>query len=341
MTTAHIGQSANRVDGRAKVTGAAKYAAEYHVPDLVHGVVVSSAMAKGTITQIDAVDALALDGVLQVFTHENAPRLPRSDNSDRDEVAPPGSPFRPLHDAEIRQRPTRRPGRRHHLRAGALRGNAGPGRVRTRGAGHGFQGGARRSVPAETRGALFRRCRRRAVRPRRPLPTPPCRSTRSTSCRLSIITRWSHSRRRWHGTRTASHRLRQDARIFGTSEISSAWCSASRRAICASSTPSSAAPSACGRARGPRSSSPSWRPELKRAVRVTLTRPQMFASDTAPRRCSAWTLGADAQRQARRLFHEVLAETSRFDDYSEPAARWRACSTGPDVSLDRQVAHST
>jgi xanthine dehydrogenase YagR molybdenum-binding subunit len=79
MTTAHIGKPTNRVDGRAKVTGAAKYAAEYHVPDLVYGVVVSSAMAKGTITRIDAADALALDGVLQVFTHENAPRLPRSD----------------------------------------------------------------------------------------------------------------------------------------------------------------------------------------------------------------------------------------------------------------------
>ena len=102
MTTAHIGQPTDRVDGRAKVTGAAKYAAEYHVPDLVYGVVVSSAIAKGTITRIDAADALALDGVLQVFTHENAPRLPRSDSSDRDEVAPPGSPFRPLDDAEIK-----------------------------------------------------------------------------------------------------------------------------------------------------------------------------------------------------------------------------------------------
>ena len=35
MTTAHIGKPASRVDGRAKVTGAAQYAGEYPVPDLV------------------------------------------------------------------------------------------------------------------------------------------------------------------------------------------------------------------------------------------------------------------------------------------------------------------
>jgi len=101
MTTAHIGQPTDRVDGRAKVTGVATYAAEYHVPDLVDGVVVSSAMATDTITRIAAADTRARDGVLQVFTHANAPRVPRSDRRDRDEVAPPGAPFRPLDDAEI------------------------------------------------------------------------------------------------------------------------------------------------------------------------------------------------------------------------------------------------
>src|SRR5262249_49122997 len=78
------------------------YAAEYNVPDLAYGVVVSSGIAKGRITRIDATDALELPGVLHVFTHENTPRLARSDKSYRDEVAPPGSPFRPLHDAEIK-----------------------------------------------------------------------------------------------------------------------------------------------------------------------------------------------------------------------------------------------
>src|SRR5437764_7430493 len=102
MTTTYIGQAQNRVDGRAKVTGGAKYAAEYNVPNLTYGVIVSSAIAKGKIKRLDASEALDLDGVLQVFTHKNTPRLARSAQSYRDEIAPPGQPFRPLHDAEIK-----------------------------------------------------------------------------------------------------------------------------------------------------------------------------------------------------------------------------------------------
>jgi xanthine dehydrogenase YagR molybdenum-binding subunit len=102
MKTGYIGEPTSRVDGRAKVTGAARYAAEYNVPNLAYGYVVSSAIARGRIAQIDASAALRLAGVLQVFTHENAPRLAQSDESYTDEVAPPGSPFRPLHDDEIR-----------------------------------------------------------------------------------------------------------------------------------------------------------------------------------------------------------------------------------------------
>jgi xanthine dehydrogenase YagR molybdenum-binding subunit len=102
MTTAHIGMPTSRVDGRAKVTGEARYAAEYNVPNLAYGYVVSSAVARGHISRIDAADALAVPGVLHVFTHENAPRLATSDQSYRDQIAPPGSPFRPLHDGEIK-----------------------------------------------------------------------------------------------------------------------------------------------------------------------------------------------------------------------------------------------
>jgi xanthine dehydrogenase YagR molybdenum-binding subunit len=102
MPTNYIGKPISRVDGTAKVTGAARYAAEYNVPNLAYGFVVSSAIARGRIARIDASDALRLPGVLQIFTHENAPRLAQSDESYTDELAPPGSPFRPLHDGEIR-----------------------------------------------------------------------------------------------------------------------------------------------------------------------------------------------------------------------------------------------
>lgn len=100
--TSHLGKPASRVEGRAKVTGAAKYAAEHNVPGAAHGFVVSSTIAKGRIERIHVADALAVDGVLDVFTHEHRPKLASSDEKYKDEVAPPGSPFRPLYDDQIR-----------------------------------------------------------------------------------------------------------------------------------------------------------------------------------------------------------------------------------------------
>src|SRR6516164_9310220 len=99
--TSYLGKPTPRIDGRAKVTGLAKYAAEYNVPGLAHGVVVSSAIAKGRIKRIHTADALSVDGVLDVFTHEHRPKLASSHEKYTDEVAPSGSPFRPLYDDKI------------------------------------------------------------------------------------------------------------------------------------------------------------------------------------------------------------------------------------------------
>ena len=97
----HFGSPRSRVDGHAKVTGTARYAAEYFAPDLAHGYVVSSAVAKGRITRIDTGAALAVPGVLHVFTHENRPRTAWLNRNHRDQVAPPGAPFRALYDETI------------------------------------------------------------------------------------------------------------------------------------------------------------------------------------------------------------------------------------------------
>jgi xanthine dehydrogenase YagR molybdenum-binding subunit len=63
--------------------------------------VVSSAIAKGRIKRIHTADALSVDGVLDVFTHEHRPKLASSHEKYTDEVAPSGSPFRPLYDDKI------------------------------------------------------------------------------------------------------------------------------------------------------------------------------------------------------------------------------------------------
>ena len=100
--TTYIGVPTSRVDGSAKVSGAARYAGEYNMRGMAHGVVVSSPIARGRISRIDTRDVLALDGVIEVLTYENRPKLAGSDDKYRDEVAPPGSPFRPLYDDKIR-----------------------------------------------------------------------------------------------------------------------------------------------------------------------------------------------------------------------------------------------
>ncbi|WP_247236787.1 xanthine dehydrogenase family protein molybdopterin-binding subunit [Telluribacter sp. SYSU D00476] len=101
MATNQIGKPQNRVDGRDKVTGQARYAAEFNVKDLAYGVVVSSAIAKGRIKEMDTSEALRVEGVLEVFTSENRPKLASYDTSFQDEDAPPGSPFRPLFNRDV------------------------------------------------------------------------------------------------------------------------------------------------------------------------------------------------------------------------------------------------
>ncbi|WHO82648.1 xanthine dehydrogenase family protein molybdopterin-binding subunit [Rhizobium leguminosarum] len=71
----HLGKETPRVDGIAKVTGKAKYAAEFQVPHLAYGFLVMSSIAKGRISAIDTQAAQAADGVVHVFTHLNAGRL--------------------------------------------------------------------------------------------------------------------------------------------------------------------------------------------------------------------------------------------------------------------------
>ena len=73
--TAIVGAPVDRVDGPAKVTGAARYPSDVCYPDLAHAALVQSAIAAGTISGIDAGQALAAPGVLAVITHQNCPPL--------------------------------------------------------------------------------------------------------------------------------------------------------------------------------------------------------------------------------------------------------------------------
>ena len=55
--SATIGQPLTRVDGKLKVTGAAKYAAEFARPKLAYGMLIQSAIANGRVEKIDVTAA--------------------------------------------------------------------------------------------------------------------------------------------------------------------------------------------------------------------------------------------------------------------------------------------
>lgn len=76
LENADMESAMSRVDGRAKVTGAAKYTAEMQLPELVYAVLVESTIGQGTITNIDSKKAEWAPGVLAVISHLNSPGVP-------------------------------------------------------------------------------------------------------------------------------------------------------------------------------------------------------------------------------------------------------------------------
>lgn len=97
-----IGKPLNRLEGHLKVSGAAKYSGDYNVADLLYGYVVNSSIPKGKIVKIDTSAAEKIVGVEKIFTHQNRPSIAWFDLLYADMDAPPGSPFRPLQNENIK-----------------------------------------------------------------------------------------------------------------------------------------------------------------------------------------------------------------------------------------------
>lgn len=321
--THYIGQPLSRVDGRAKVTGAAKYAAEYAVPNLTYGYVVSSAIAKGKIKRIDASAVLALPGVLQVFTHENMPGLAWFDRSYRDQVAPPGSPFRPLYDKRI-------------LYSGQpialvvaetfelARYAATLVRVTYERYEHAtdlakqqldaYEPTEREGIELTPppRGDAAQALANAAVRVEAEYRTPVEHHNPMEPFATTAVWEADDKLTIYEKTQGAQNNQEYVCKVFALPSdqvrvvspfVGGAFGSGLR--------PQYQLFLAVLAAR-----------ELKRSVRVSLTRQQMFTFGHRPATLQKLTLGATADGQLTALTHEVLAETSHFEDYSENVASW-------------------
>jgi xanthine dehydrogenase YagR molybdenum-binding subunit len=84
MKTLQLPQPGHRYDGVAKVTGTAKYAAEFKEPfdrkDLLYAFMVTSTIASGTVKAMDTKAAERAPGVVAVLTPFNAPKLQAGSN---------------------------------------------------------------------------------------------------------------------------------------------------------------------------------------------------------------------------------------------------------------------
>jgi xanthine dehydrogenase YagR molybdenum-binding subunit len=93
------GRGLDRVDARLKVMGKAVYAAEFAVANVAHAVIVTAGASTGHIESIDVGRASASPGVLLVMTHENAPRLPSKEKEE--DQSPTDRRLQLLQDAEL------------------------------------------------------------------------------------------------------------------------------------------------------------------------------------------------------------------------------------------------
>jgi xanthine dehydrogenase YagR molybdenum-binding subunit len=338
MTTTYVGQPTNRVDGRAKVTGQAKYAAEYNVPNLTYGYVVSSEIAKGKITKIDAERALALEGVIQVFTHENRPRTAWFDSNHKDDASPPGSAFRPLYDEHVifSAQPVALVVAENFELA---RYAASLVRVECEAEPHATDLNAKREAgytpkksyippPAKPRGNPEEAFANAAVQHtaeyrqpaehHNPLETHASTVVYETDGKLTVYDK----------TQGVQNSQRYISAVFGLSAddvrvlspfVGGAFGSGLRPqyqlflAVMAAL-------------------------ELKRSVRVSLTRQQMFTFTHRPSAIQNLSLAASADGTLEAVIHDALTETSNYEDYSENVVNWSGLLYRCDnVRLDHKV----
>jgi xanthine dehydrogenase YagR molybdenum-binding subunit len=97
---ATIGQPLTRVDGKLKVTGAAKYSAEFARPKLAYAALIQSTIANGRVSTIDLAATKAAPGVVGILTRENAPRF-KPYPEDLTKIGAPGESRVPLQDDQV------------------------------------------------------------------------------------------------------------------------------------------------------------------------------------------------------------------------------------------------
>ncbi|MGV6397823.1 xanthine dehydrogenase family protein molybdopterin-binding subunit [Pseudomonas caspiana] len=313
-----IGQALDRVDGKLKVTGGARYAGEYPESGLLYGSVVSSTIARGRVTHIDITEALQVPGVVMVLDHKNRPKLASYDESYEDADSAEGSPFRPLYNDRVLYsgQPlalvvaetlelARYAGslvrieylvepHQTDLPAVSEQSHPAPAELPK----------PRGNFQAEFAGAALRVDAHYSTPVEHHNPMEPHASTVLYQPDGSL-----HIHDKTQGTQNCQDYLhkvfnieKEKIRVFAAF-VGGAFGSGLR--------PQYQLPLAVMAAL-----------ELKRSVRVTLTRQQMFTFGYRPRTLQHLRLGAAANGRLMAVAHEAIGQTSRFEDFTEHVVEW-------------------
>jgi xanthine dehydrogenase YagR molybdenum-binding subunit len=319
----HVGSPRNRIDGPAKVTGQATYAAEFVVADLAHGYIIGSTIARGTITRIDTLAAESVAGVIRIITHENRPRTAWFSSSYQDEVGPPGKPFRPLYDDTIiysgqpialvvatsfdiarhaaslvhvtyqvqphqtdfdaaRHRSYEPPSKRFGMAPPAARGDA----------------------PKSFANSDLRMSQEYSISAEYHNPMEPHATT--------VV---------WHGDETLTIHDKTQGVLNSQAYVASVF-GMSKKAVRVISPFVGGGFGSGLRPQHQLFLAVMASIDLKRSVRVELTREQMFSHVHRPQTVNILSLGADKNGQLQSVQHHAIAATSHFEDHQEVVVNW-------------------
>ncbi|MFK4131026.1 xanthine dehydrogenase family protein molybdopterin-binding subunit [Pseudomonas luteola] len=333
--TAYLGKAVSRVDGPLKVTGKALYAGEFGTADLCTGYVVNSSVAKGRILSIDTQAALSVPGVLDVITHENRPEVASYNESYTDMDAADGKHFRPLYNDRVL----------FNMQPVAL--------VVAESFEAARYAASLIRVDYETEPHQADIYAQRGDAHKAPTPMPPDRGDADSawaSAPVKIEAEY-HSAAEFHNpmemhastviyntdgkltvhdkTQGVQNSAQFISNIFGlpdgdvrvvTPFVGGAFGSGLRPQYQLVLATMAAL-------------------KLKRSVRVVLSREQMFSFGHRPETIQHFRLACDQEGKLVSTIHEVVGETSSFEDFTEMVVVWSASLYGcPNVRLDYKLA---
>lgn len=333
--TAYLGKAVSRVDGPLKVTGKALYAGEFGTADLCTGYVVNSSVAKGRILSIDTQAALNVPGVLDVITHENRPEVASYNESYTDMDAADGKHFRPLYNDRVL----------FNMQPVAL--------VVAESFEAARYAASLIRVDYETEPHQADIYAQRGNAHKAPTPMPPDRGDADSawaSAPVKIEAEY-HSAAEFHNpmemhastviyntdgkltvhdkTQGVQNSAQFISNIFGlpdgdvrvvTPFVGGAFGSGLRPQYQLVLATMAAL-------------------KLKRSVRVVLSREQMFSFGHRPETIQHFRLACDQEGKLVSTIHEVVGETSSFEDFTEMVVVWSASLYGcPNVRLDYKLA---